>query len=449
LAALLLAVGSALGRSKVWPIALVAASGIKLFFLSPTWMAAIYQDATFMLTTLAFLAAPIVAMIIRGRGDGAEQALFSLVAPQTQAGPAPVQRPQSGDDILDWDRITNKDDPDHLQEYLLRHPSGRFAELARMKLERMNITPLQPPTALPATPPAAATTEPAPPPISSAPVSPRDPQRDSDYERLRGIDAGSSLTFADEEPRRGNLPIALFVAIGVVLLGVVGAGGFYWWTGAQEARAAEAAWNAVPKNDAHALRQYLTNAADEYRHDAETALSLLEAERYLAAREADTIDAMQAFIDDFPDSERVMAARGRIAELQMQQIAAAEAAAAAAAARATWRGTWRGTMQQNGRNYDLIVNFQANAESRLLAAVEYVELRCSGRWEGGPGDNAVTTQRVREIIERGRTRCVGEGIIELTPQPDGAISVTFYYPDGRPGGMTGLIYQMAPPTFTP
>lgn len=54
-----------------------------------------------------------------------------------------------GGDISDtsaWDRLTNKDDPDQLQEYLIRHPSGRFAELARLKLARMNVEPLVPTT---------------------------------------------------------------------------------------------------------------------------------------------------------------------------------------------------------------------------------------------------------------------------------------------------------------
>ncbi|MEQ1783403.1 MAG: biopolymer transporter ExbD, partial [Hyphomonadaceae bacterium] len=46
-------------------------------------------------------------------------------------------------DIADWDRIKDKDNPDALQEYLLRHAQGRFTELARMKLERMGIAPLE------------------------------------------------------------------------------------------------------------------------------------------------------------------------------------------------------------------------------------------------------------------------------------------------------------------
>jgi hypothetical protein len=40
-------------------------------------------------------------------------------------------------DVAAWDRITDKTSADALQEYLVRHPDGRFAELARVKLQRL------------------------------------------------------------------------------------------------------------------------------------------------------------------------------------------------------------------------------------------------------------------------------------------------------------------------
>jgi hypothetical protein len=45
------------------------------------------------------------------------------------------------DDIASWDR-TDKADEDSLQEYLLRHPTGRFRELAISKLTKMGVKPL-------------------------------------------------------------------------------------------------------------------------------------------------------------------------------------------------------------------------------------------------------------------------------------------------------------------
>ncbi len=49
--------------------------------------------------------------------------------------------PASDDDLDFWDRM-DKSDTDQLQEYLIRHPSGRFVELARAKLERAGVAPL-------------------------------------------------------------------------------------------------------------------------------------------------------------------------------------------------------------------------------------------------------------------------------------------------------------------
>lgn len=48
----------------------------------------------------------------------------------------------AGGDVVHWDKISDKNDPDNLQEYLIRYPAGKFADLARVKLARMNIEPL-------------------------------------------------------------------------------------------------------------------------------------------------------------------------------------------------------------------------------------------------------------------------------------------------------------------
>lgn len=48
----------------------------------------------------------------------------------------------AGGDVAHWDKIADKNEPDNLQEYLIRYPAGKFADLARVKLARMNIEPL-------------------------------------------------------------------------------------------------------------------------------------------------------------------------------------------------------------------------------------------------------------------------------------------------------------------
>ena len=51
----------------------------------------------------------------------------------------------SDPDIRFWDQMTDKNDPDALQEYLFRYPSGRFAELARSRMAAKGVSPVAPP----------------------------------------------------------------------------------------------------------------------------------------------------------------------------------------------------------------------------------------------------------------------------------------------------------------
>jgi hypothetical protein len=63
-----------------------------------------------------------------------------LAGPVTKSG----GRPSAPEDTAYWDALADKNDIDGLQEYLIRFPQGRFAALARLKLDRMNVTPLPP-----------------------------------------------------------------------------------------------------------------------------------------------------------------------------------------------------------------------------------------------------------------------------------------------------------------
>lgn len=106
--------------------------------------------------------------------------------------------------------------------------------------------------------------------------------------------------------------------IGIIAFVVVAAGaagGYFWWS-QQQTAATTTAWDSVEQNDASAIRAFLDGDPGEYRDEAQAALASLEERSFEAASDADTIDAFEGFLNDFPDSQHALAARGRIAELQ-------------------------------------------------------------------------------------------------------------------------------------
>jgi hypothetical protein len=100
-----------------------------------------------------------------------------------------------------------------------------------------------------------------------------------------------------------------------VVVAALGAGG-YWYFTQNSASATSAAWQGVSRDDADALRAFISGDPGEYRDEAEQALADLEDRTYASAQRSDTIDAFEAFLNDFPDSEHATRARGRIAELR-------------------------------------------------------------------------------------------------------------------------------------
>ena len=107
-----------------------------------------------------------------------------------------------------------------------------------------------------------------------------------------------------------------------IVVALVGGGGYYFWNQSQNADATATAWQAVDQNSADALRAFLDGDPGDYRDDAQQALAALEERTFEAASDTDTIEALEAFVNDFPESEHAVAARGRIAELQLAQPAA-------------------------------------------------------------------------------------------------------------------------------
>jgi hypothetical protein len=104
--------------------------------------------------------------------------------------------------------------------------------------------------------------------------------------------------------------------VALLVAGVLGGGGYWYFTQQQGAQSTSAAWDEVARNDAGALRAFLSGDPGQYRDDAVQALADLEERSYEAASDSDTVEAFEAFLNDFPQSEHAMRARGRIAELR-------------------------------------------------------------------------------------------------------------------------------------
>lgn len=117
--------------------------------------------------------------------------------------------------------------------------------------------------------------------------------------------------------------MALIGIVTFLIVAGAGAGGYYFWSQSQGGAAA-AAWEDLDRSSPAELRAFLEGNPGALRDEARAALSELEQTRYAEARATDTIEALEAFVADFPQSSNVLAARGRIAELRSAPAAAAE-----------------------------------------------------------------------------------------------------------------------------
>lgn len=117
------------------------------------------------------------------------------------------------------------------------------------------------------------------------------------------------------EPVEGNRNV-MKVAITAIAIAALGGGGIWFMTQSGAASSASA-WEQVDQSDTDELRAFLAGNPGSWRDEAQDALAALEERSYGAARDADTIEAYQAFLEEFPASERYnLSARGRIAELR-------------------------------------------------------------------------------------------------------------------------------------
>lgn len=212
-----------------------------------------------------------------------------------------------------------------------------WRELAKLVTDRAGVAALPPPAPRPpsgffqpgvvretqtASAGAAQARSAAPPPRQSAPPPPP-PRPQQAAPRPAAAPPTRAPAPHGAEPAReksgGGGRMALIAIVTFIVVALVGGGGYYFWSQSQNADAAALAWQAVDANDASAIRAFLDGDPGDYREQAQQALSQLEERSYEAASDADTIEAFESFLNDFPDSQHALAARGRIAELQSLQ----------------------------------------------------------------------------------------------------------------------------------
>jgi len=117
-----------------------------------------------------------------------------------------------------------------------------------------------------------------------------------------------------DAPKKGG-GMMIIAILTFIVVAAAGGGGYWWWT-QQQGGGAASAWEQVDQNDASALRAFITADPGEYRDEAEAALAALEQSSFQSAMSANSIGALETFVNDFPESEHAIAARGRIAELR-------------------------------------------------------------------------------------------------------------------------------------
>ncbi len=135
-----------------------------------------------------------------------------------------------------------------------------------------------------------------------------------------------SAPAAAERPQSGGGGRGMMIAIIALAVAVAaGGGGYFFWRQSQSAQSTSAAWEEVELNDASAIRAFIGGDPGDFRDEAQAALAELEERSFEAASEIDTIEAFEAFLNEFPESENAIPVRGRIAELQTLAPVEAEA----------------------------------------------------------------------------------------------------------------------------
>ncbi len=205
-----------------------------------------------------------------------------------------------------------------------------WRELAKLVTDKAGVPPLPPPAPKPPSgffQPGRPGTAPPPQAGARPQQQPRAPQQQTQQrapqpQRQQAAPRATpprNIPAPSAEPKKGG-GMVVIAAIAAVAIAGLGGGG-YWYMTQNSANATSSAWDAVSREDADALRAFISGDPGQFRDEAEQALAALEESSFQSATGADTIEAFEAFLNDFPESEHATRARGRIAELRTLQPA--------------------------------------------------------------------------------------------------------------------------------
>lgn len=210
-----------------------------------------------------------------------------------------------------------------------------WRDLAKLVTDKMGVAPLPPPAPKPPSGffqpgrPGEDAMQPTPPPRQQQqpqraqqqqrPTQAPQPRAPQPQQQRAAPPPSRNIPQHDAEPKKGG-GMVVIASVVFVLVAALGAGG-YWFMTQNSASTTAAAWDAVERNDADALRAFIAGDPGEHRQEAEQALADLEERTFESASDTDTIEAFEAFLNDFPDSSHATRARGRIAELRTLQPA--------------------------------------------------------------------------------------------------------------------------------
>jgi hypothetical protein len=114
----------------------------------------------------------------------------------------------------------------------------------------------------------------------------------------------------------------MYAIIALVVVALAGGGGYWFMT--QNQAAQTTSLEDVDLGSAQSLRAFLAgNPSDAERQQAREALATLEQQSLDAARDANTIEAFEQFLRDFPESEEAVFVQGQIQQLRVLEAESA------------------------------------------------------------------------------------------------------------------------------